>query len=69
MFLSQLTLLRSFKLAMQSGAFIQLILTLAAISARMDALLPEFQDALRIGWNIGHRFLQVVDVSFLAPYI
>jgi hypothetical protein len=52
---------RSFRLAMQSGAFIQLILTLAAIAARMDALIPEFQDALQIAWKTGHRFLQVLD--------
>lgn len=50
---------------MQSGAFIQLVLTLAAIAARMDSLIPEFQDALRLGWNAGYRFLQDLDVSFL----
>jgi len=51
----------SFKLAMQSGAFIQLILTLAAIAARIDALVPEFQDVIRMGWKINHRILQILD--------
>lgn len=52
---------RSFKLAMQSGAFVQLILTLAAISARMDALMPEFREVLRIGWVINYQMLQILD--------
>lgn len=48
---------------MQSGAFIQLALTLAAVAARTMALLPEIQDALQVSWAAGHTILQVLDVS------
>ncbi|KZP24851.1 hypothetical protein FIBSPDRAFT_821679 [Athelia psychrophila] len=52
---------RSFKLAMQSGAFIQLVLTLLAICARMTALLPELQDSLQVSWAACHIVLQILD--------
>jgi len=48
---------------MQHGAFVQLILTLAAIAARMDALMPEFQDVLQLSWTANHRILLILDVG------
>jgi len=48
---------------MQSGAFIQLVLTLVAIVSRMDILTSELQDALRLTWSAAHRVLQILDVS------
>jgi hypothetical protein len=59
----------SFKLAMQHGAFVQLILTLAAIAARMDALIPEFQDVFQLGWMVNHRILLILDVGSFHIYI
>jgi hypothetical protein len=56
---------RSFKSAMQSGAFIQLILTLAAVAARMDALIPEFVDVLQLSWAASHRVLMIFNVCLL----
>ncbi|KAF7984049.1 hypothetical protein HWV62_17581 [Athelia sp. TMB] len=52
---------RSLKLAMQSGAFIQLILTLFSICSRMAALMPELQDALQDSWTACHAVLKIVD--------
>jgi hypothetical protein len=56
---------------MQSGAFIQLVLALAAIASRMFILMPEIQEALALGWAAGHAFLQALNVSkaihFLFP--
>jgi hypothetical protein len=61
----------SFKLAMQYGAFVQLILTLAAIAARMDVLMSEFQDVIQLSWTVNHRILLILDVGplHLHPHI
>jgi len=48
---------------MQSGAFIQLILTLAAIASRMYTFMPEIQEVLALGWAAGHRSLQALSPS------
>lgn len=53
---------RSLKLAMQTGAFIQLILTLVAVTSRMDALVPELRDSLGLTSRASHRILQLLDV-------
>jgi hypothetical protein len=50
---------------MQSGAFVQLILTLAAVAARMHALIPEFKDVLQLSWATSHRILLILDVSLV----
>lgn len=54
---------------MQSGAFIQLVLTLLAICARMTALLPELQDALQISYAACHRVLQILNVCASMQFI
>ncbi|KAL1744539.1 hypothetical protein HDZ31DRAFT_82595 [Schizophyllum fasciatum] len=41
---------RTFVLEMQSGFFLQLILTLAAVSSRLDILVQDLNDALRSSW-------------------
>ncbi|KAJ7285882.1 hypothetical protein C8J57DRAFT_1496582 [Mycena rebaudengoi] len=51
----------TFTLAMQSGAFIQLILTLAAIASRMSSLVADLIDALELTWSAAHRILAVLD--------
>ncbi|KIJ69422.1 hypothetical protein HYDPIDRAFT_24260 [Hydnomerulius pinastri MD-312] len=50
-----------FALAMQSGAFIQLVILFAAISSRMSALLPELEEVLRLGTSICDRLLAILD--------
>lgn len=54
---------------MQSGAFIQLVLTLLAICARMTALLPELQDSLQVSWAACHIVLQILDVGASIQFI
>ncbi|KAJ7156018.1 hypothetical protein C8R43DRAFT_998843 [Mycena crocata] len=44
-------------LAMQTGAFIQLILTLAGITSRMDNLVLELAAVLELTWAAIHRIL------------
>ncbi|KIK95886.1 hypothetical protein PAXRUDRAFT_139729 [Paxillus rubicundulus Ve08.2h10] len=56
-----------FTLAMQSGAFIQLIVLFAAISSRMSALLPELEEVLHLGASTCDRLLVVLDVSVSSP--
>jgi len=48
---------------MQSGAFIQLVLTLAAIASKMYSLMPDIQNSLALGWASAHRSLQVLSPS------
>lgn len=52
---------------MQSGSFVQLILTLAAIVARMDALVPELRDTIQLGWTACHQILCILDVRSVMP--
>ncbi|KAH7930817.1 hypothetical protein BV22DRAFT_1027976 [Leucogyrophana mollusca] len=52
---------RHFALAMQSGAFIQLILLFAGITSRMLALVHELEDALQTGASICRRILDIID--------
>ncbi|KAI8998704.1 hypothetical protein BD414DRAFT_475826 [Trametes punicea] len=47
----------SFSLMMQSGAFLQLVLVLAAVASRMSILLSEVRAALEVTWSAGHRVL------------
>ncbi|KAJ8487018.1 hypothetical protein ONZ51_g4428 [Trametes cubensis] len=49
---------RSFTLMMQSGAFLQLVLTLAAIASRLSILLSEVRGALEVAWSAAFRVLQ-----------
>jgi hypothetical protein len=60
---------RSLKLAMQSGAFVQLVLMLAAIAARMDALVPEILDVIQLGWTTSRRILEILDVRLMFSFI
>jgi len=50
---------------MQSGAFLQLVLTLAAIASRMHLLVTEIHEILVSGWTACHRILQVLNVGNL----
>lgn len=50
---------------MQTGAFIQLILILAAIASRIDALIPQILDCISSLQTTVHRLLIIVDVSTL----
>jgi hypothetical protein len=47
---------------MQSGAFVHLILTLAAIASKMHMLIPEIKEALSIGLAALHRVSRVLEV-------
>jgi hypothetical protein len=48
---------------MQTGAFIQLILTLGGIASRMSSLVLELADVLQLIWGAVHRILLTLDVS------
>ena len=50
---------------MQTGAFIQLTLTLAAIASRIEALIPRMLDSVFSLQTTIHRLLIIVDVSAL----
>ncbi|KAJ7774673.1 hypothetical protein DFH07DRAFT_800468 [Mycena maculata] len=52
---------QSFVLAMQTGAFIQLILTLAGIASRMSSLVAELAEVLELIWAAVHRILLTLD--------
>jgi len=51
----------SFMLVMQTGAFLQLILTLVAIASRLDMLLIEIESALEVSLAACFRLLDVLD--------
>ena len=53
----------SFALMMQTGAFLQLILTLTAICSRLNTLLVEIREALEASWSAGYSGLQALYVS------
>jgi len=46
---------------MQSGAFLQLILTLVAITSRMDVLVIELQEILSLIWDVAHLVLETIN--------
>ncbi|KAI0670454.1 hypothetical protein C8Q78DRAFT_126522 [Trametes maxima] len=48
----------SFMLMMQTGAFLHLVLTLAAIASRLSILLSEVRPALEASWSACFRVLQ-----------
>lgn len=48
---------------MQTGAFIQLILTLVAIVSRLSVVLTELRATIELCWRSGFNILQVLDVS------
>ncbi|KAI0709115.1 hypothetical protein C8Q76DRAFT_742283 [Earliella scabrosa] len=50
----------SFSLMMQTGAFLQLILVLAAIASRMNMLLSEARTALEVAWSATFKTLQAL---------
>ncbi|KAI0646981.1 hypothetical protein C8Q79DRAFT_1009134 [Trametes meyenii] len=50
----------SFMLMMQTGAFLQLVLTLAAIASRLSLLLTEVRPALEASWLACFRVLQIL---------
>ncbi|KAJ6630759.1 hypothetical protein B0H10DRAFT_1982782 [Mycena sp. CBHHK59/15] len=52
---------QSFALAMQSGAFIQLVLTLAAIASRMHNVVAEISEVLELTWAAVHQIHNVLD--------
>ncbi|KAI0781013.1 hypothetical protein BD413DRAFT_17917 [Trametes elegans] len=59
----QVCLLRayeSFTLMMQTGAFLQLVLALAAIASRLSMLLSEVRAALEVSWSASYRALQAL---------
>ncbi|KAM5535224.1 hypothetical protein V8D89_011160 [Ganoderma adspersum] len=53
----------SFTLVMQTGAFLQLVLALAAIASRTNILLSEVKAALEISWSASYRALQTLHPS------
>ena len=59
---------RSFTLMMQTGAFLQMILVLAAIASRMRLLLLEVRSALEISWSASYRALQTTSVRPLRAH-
>ncbi|KAH9951346.1 hypothetical protein B0H21DRAFT_278183 [Amylocystis lapponica] len=59
---------RSFTLMMQSGAFIQLILTLAAIASRLSILLAEVLSALEVCARACSQALQALDTRSAQPF-
>lgn len=48
---------------MQSGAFLQLVLVLAAIASRLSILLTEVRAVAELSWSAGLRVLQTLYVS------
>ncbi|KAI5900326.1 uncharacterized protein SCHCODRAFT_02483173 [Schizophyllum commune H4-8] len=54
---------RAFILEMQSGFFIQLILTLAALASRLDVLVQDLADALRGSWASMYRLFSALNPS------
>ncbi|RPD79992.1 hypothetical protein L226DRAFT_187761 [Lentinus tigrinus ALCF2SS1-7] len=52
----------SFTLMMQTGAFLQMILVLAAIASRIRLLLLEMRAALEVSWSASYRALQTIFV-------
>ncbi|KAI0362012.1 hypothetical protein OH77DRAFT_1441157 [Trametes cingulata] len=50
----------SFTLMMQTGAFLQLVLTFAAIASRLSILLSEVRSALEVSWSASRRVLQAL---------
>lgn len=53
----------SFTLMMQTGAFLQLIVTLVAIASRMSTLLAEVRDSMQHLWSASFELLQILDAS------
>lgn len=54
---------RSFTLMMQTGAFLQLVLALAAIASRLSLVLSEVRSALEVSWTASYRVLRTLFVS------
>ncbi|KAL1717502.1 hypothetical protein EV715DRAFT_292187 [Schizophyllum commune] len=54
---------RTFILEMQSGFFLQLILTLAALASRLDVLVQDLGDALRGSWTCMYKLFCVLNPS------
>ncbi|KAI0721697.1 hypothetical protein C8T65DRAFT_565758 [Cerioporus squamosus] len=50
----------SFTLMMQTGAFLQMIVVLAAIASRIRLLLVEVRAALEVSWSASYRALQTI---------
>lgn len=48
---------------MQTGAFLQLVLALAAIASRLSLVLSEVRSALEVSWAASYRALQTLFVS------
>lgn len=55
----------SFTLMMQTGYFLQLILTLAAIASRLNLLLVEISSTLELCQEAFYHLLQILDASEL----
>lgn len=51
-----------FALAMQTGAFVQLIILFVAISSRMSVLSLELEEALQLGISTCNRLLVIIHV-------
>ncbi|KAI0831229.1 hypothetical protein BC628DRAFT_1352838 [Trametes gibbosa] len=56
----------SFTLMMQTGAFLQLVLVLAAIASRMSVLFTEAKAALEVAWSASYRALQTLHPASAA---
>ncbi|TRM58636.1 hypothetical protein BD626DRAFT_510895 [Schizophyllum amplum] len=54
---------RAFVLEMQSGFFLQLILTLAALSSRLDILVQDLRDALQGSWTTIYELFRTLNPS------
>ncbi|KAL7283334.1 hypothetical protein ACG7TL_002763 [Trametes sanguinea] len=62
----------SFTLMMQSGAFLQLVLVLAAIASRLSILLTEVRAVAELSWSAGLRVLQTLyptEVGSVRPLV
>lgn len=60
---------RYFSLAMQSGAFLQLILTFVAITSRLSTLVSELQENIRRACQLADRILGILHVSSLLLWM
>lgn len=58
--------IRSFTLAMQSGAFLQLVLILVAIASRMDILAIEIRESLEVTRLTIRRIWLVLQVRSIS---
>lgn len=47
---------------MQTGAFLQLVLVIAAVASRMNILLIEVSEAVKVSWSAAYSALKTICV-------